>query len=240
MNDKTMKNTEITIIYDNYEYDNKLSTGWCFSCLIRDKNILFDTGCDSSILLDNMKNLGISPKEIDSIVLSHIHGDHTGGLTGVLEINPNVTVYVPQSFPVSFKDEIKSYGSNVMDISDPTKICNGVYSTGEMGTWIKEQALMLRTEKGLVIITGCAHPGVVDMIKRAKEVTKESIYLVIGGFHLGGASDADLMQIINAFRELGVKKVGPCHCSGNRCRELFEEEYGDDFVEVGVGKIIEV
>lgn len=240
MTNETIKNAEITIIYDNYEYDDKLSTGWCFSCLVKDKNILFDTGCDSSILIDNMEKLGIDPKKIDSIVFSHIHGDHTGGLTGVLKINPNVAVYVPQSFPISFKNEIKSDGADVVNIGKPTKICDGVYSTGEMGTWIKEQALILRTEKGLVIITGCAHPGVVDMIKRAKEVIKENVYLVIGGFHLSGASDTDLMQIINAFRELGVKRVGPCHCSGNRCRELFKKEYENDFVKVGVGKIIEV
>jgi 7,8-dihydropterin-6-yl-methyl-4-(beta-D-ribofuranosyl)aminobenzene 5'-phosphate synthase len=242
VNNTTLKDITITIIYDNYEYDERLKTGFGFSCLVEtdDRKILFDTGGDSPTLLNNSEKLGIEPKEIDIIVLSHIHGDHTGGLTGVLEINPNVTVYIPKSFPSSFKDKIKSYGATFVEVSDATKIIDDVYTTGELGTRIKEQSLIIKTEKGLVVMTGCAHPGIVNIVKKAKELTKEDVYLVIGGFHLGGASDADLTQIVNAFRKLDVKKVGPCHCSGDRCRELFEEEYKDEFVEVGVGKIIEI
>ena len=242
VDNETSSNVTITIVYDNNEFDKNLKTAWGFSCLIEleDKKILFDTGGDDPTLLGNMKKLKIDPKEFEIIVLSHIHGDHTGGLIGVLEINHDVTVYIPTSFPSSFKDEIKSYGASFVEVSNPIKIFYGVYTTGEMGTWIKEQSLIIKTEKGLIVITGCAHPGIVDIVKRAKEITKGDVYFVTGGFHLGSASDADLTQIVNAFRELGVKKVGPCHCSGDRCRELFEEEYKDDFVEVGVGKIIEI
>jgi 7,8-dihydropterin-6-yl-methyl-4-(beta-D-ribofuranosyl)aminobenzene 5'-phosphate synthase len=64
--------------------------------------------------------------------------------------------------------------------------------------------------------------------------------LVIGGFHLGGAGDSKLRDIIKSFRELGVKKAAPCHCSGDRTRELFKEEYGEDFIANGVGMIIEI
>ena len=242
IDNETSKNIRITIVYDNYEFGENLKTGWGFSCLVEleNKTILFDTGGDSETLLSNMEKLKIDPKDFDIIVLSHIHGDHTGGLTGVLKKNPDVTVYIPKSFPDSFKDEIKSYGASFVDVSDATKIFDGVYTTGELGTWIKEQSLIIKTEKGLVVITGCAHPGIVNIVRKAKEIIKEDLYLVTGGFHLGGASDADLMQIINAFRELDVKKVGPCHCSGDRCRELFEEEYKDDFIEVGVGKEIKI
>ena len=69
---------------------------------------------------------------------------------------------------------------------------------------------------------------------------EENIYLVLGGFHLSGAGDSELRSIVNNFRKLGVQKVAPCHCSGDRCRELFKEEYGDDFIENGVGRIIEI
>jgi 7,8-dihydropterin-6-yl-methyl-4-(beta-D-ribofuranosyl)aminobenzene 5'-phosphate synthase len=240
VDNETSSNLTIVIIYDNNEYDEKMEMGFGFSCLVKleNKNILFDTGGDSPTLLNNMNKLKIDPKEIDTIVLSHIHGDHVGGLSGFLEVNPNVKVYIPQSFPKSFKDEIKSYGASFADVSDSTKIFDGIYSTGELGTWIKEQSLIIKTEKGLVVITGCAHPGIVDIVKRSKELMKEDVYLVTGGFHLGGAGDYEIKNIIESFRNIGVKKVAPCHCTGDRAISLFEEEYKNDFIKAGVGKTI--
>jgi len=242
INNETSSNVTIVIVYDNNEYDKKLEMGFGFSCLVKleNKNILFDTGGDCPTLLNNMNKLKIDPKDIDTVILSHIHGDHVGGLLGFLEVNPNVTVYVPQSFPKSFKHEIKSYGTAFVDVSKPTKIFDGVYSTGELGTWIKEQSLIIKTEKGLIVITGCAHPGIVDIVKKAKEITKEGMYLITGGFHLGEASDYEIKNIVENFRKLGVKRVAPCHCTGDRAINLFKEEYKDNFIKAGVGKIIEV
>lgn len=96
LNNETSPNVTITILYDNYEHDKRLRMGFGFSCLVKleDKNILFDTGGDSPTLLNNMEKLKIDPKEIDIVVLSHIHGDHVGRLSGILETNPNVTIYV--------------------------------------------------------------------------------------------------------------------------------------------------
>jgi len=240
MGNKTASNATIIIVYDNYEYDSRLKTGFGFSCLVKlkDKNILFDTGSDSPTLLSNMEKLELNPKEIDTIVLSHIHGDHTGGLSGVLEINPNVEVYIPQSFPDSFKGKIISYDAKPVDVRDLTKIYNGIYSTGEFGTWVKEQSLIVKTDKGLVVITGCAHPGIVNIVKKTKELTKESVYLVVGGFHLGSASDNEIRNIVESFRELEVKKVFPCHCTGSKAIKAFEEEYKEDFIKAGVGRKI--
>ncbi len=236
--------TNITLItiYDNYQYDPELKTGWGFGCVVKtkDKTLLFDTGSDSETLLDNMKKMKIKAEEIDIIVLSHIHGDHVGGLSGFLEKNSNVTVYVPASFPKSFKDEIKQAGAKIIEVAKEKEIEKGIFSTGELGTWIKEQSLVINTDKGIVVITGCAHPGVVNIIKKAKEMTQKEVYLVIGGFHLSGANDSELKNIINSFREFNIKKVAPCHCSGDRCRELFKEDYGNDFIANGVGKIIEI
>ncbi len=232
----------LTTLYDNYQHDPNLKTGWGFSCLVKvgDKNILFDTGADSPTLLDNMKKLEIDPKDINMIVLSHIHGDHTGGLLGILKMNSNLTVYLPKSFPNDFKKEVKSYKANIVGVGDPTRISESVSTTGELGTWIKEQSLIVKTTKGLVVITGCAHPGIVEILKEVKKVTNENIYLVLGGFHLAGASDSELKKIVKSFRELGVKKAAPCHCSGDRTREFFKEEYKEDFISNGVGKVIEI
>ena len=234
-------NVSLVTIYDNYQSNEKLKTGWGFSCLIRTnkEKILFDTGADSETLLYNMEQLGVEAKEIDTVVLSHIHGDHTGGLSGILKKKP-AKVYALESFPNDFKNEIKSYGSEIVEISESIKISDGIYTTGELGTWLKEQSLIINTEKGLVVITGCAHPGIVNIVKEVKRLANEDVYLVLGGFHLSGETDSSIRDIIKSLRDLGVKKIAPCHCSGDRARELFKEEYRDDFISNGVGKIIEV
>ncbi len=239
---KNTSNVTLFVVYDNNEFDKKLKTSWGFACLIevKGKKILFDTGGDSSILLSNIKALGILPEEIEIIVLSHIHGDHTGGLFGFLEVNPNVTIYLPNSFPQDFKDRIKHYGANYVNIEEGKEIFDGVYSTGELGTWIKEQSLIIKTEKGVVLITGCAHPGIVNIIRKAKELSNSNVYLVIGGFHLIGKSDEEIEGIIKNFKELGVKKVAPCHCTGEKAMNLFEKNYKNNFIKVGVGKIIKI
>lgn len=106
--------------------------------------------------------------------------------------------------------------------------------------WIKEQSLILDTDKGLVVVTGCAHPRIVKIISTAKELLKKDVYMVLGGFHLSGFSEKEIEEIIARFRSLGVKKVGPCHCSGDKCRIIFAKEYLDDFITIGVGKEIKV
>ena len=78
----------LTIVYDNNPSDERLVTAWGFGCYINADNvtILFDTGGDPEILLKNMAELNLDLKSIDVIVLSHIHGDHVGGLFGFLEV----------------------------------------------------------------------------------------------------------------------------------------------------------
>jgi 7,8-dihydropterin-6-yl-methyl-4-(beta-D-ribofuranosyl)aminobenzene 5'-phosphate synthase len=232
---------ELVIIYDNNPYDSRLHTAHGFSCLVRlaQRTILFDTGGDSATLLYNMRQLKIDPGEINAVVLSHIHGDHVGGLIGFLEQNSAVTVYLPQSFPKSFKDEIESFGAKVEEVYGARELFIGGYTTGELGSGIKEQSLIVKTGKGLVVITGCAHPGIVEIIQRAKEVVPDNrVYLVIGGFHLSGASSTQIKSIISSFIQLGVERVAPCHCSGGETRRLFEEGYGVNYIESGVGKRI--
>jgi len=231
---------KITVIYDHYPFDDLLKTEWGFSCFIEgfEKRVLFDAPGDGEILLANMQKLKIDPKEIDTIFLSHDHQDHTGGLHDVLAQNKKVVVYLLKSFSRGIKNNIDNSGAEIVEITSPAYLCKQVATTGELGNGIKEQSLVLETEKGLVIITGCAHPGIVDIIKNVKEALEQSIYMVFGGFHLGTTSDADLKQIVEHFRRFGVEKVGPCHCSGERCRKLFLDEYRENFVDIGVGKVI--
>jgi 7,8-dihydropterin-6-yl-methyl-4-(beta-D-ribofuranosyl)aminobenzene 5'-phosphate synthase len=232
----------ITVVYDNYPYKKGLTTAWGFSCLVRgwDRTILFDTGGDGRLLLANMEKMGINPRDVDYIVLSHIHGDHVGGLASLLHRHHKVTVVIPPSFPLDFKEGIVRSGALLQEAEGFTELCRGVYSTGEMGNWIKEQSLVLRTAQGLIVITGCAHPGVVQIVEAIKVHVKEDILLVMGGFHLTGKAQKEIQGIVAKLRALGVKNVGPCHCSGESARKLFQETYGTAFVPVGVGMEIRI
>jgi 7,8-dihydropterin-6-yl-methyl-4-(beta-D-ribofuranosyl)aminobenzene 5'-phosphate synthase len=240
-----LSNGDVTIItvFDNYLVAPTLTKSWGFGCIIRIKNrsILFDTGDSVPIFLSNMKKLGVNPKEIDIVALSHIHGDHTGGLDAVLQANPNVTVYIPVSFSSSIRNRIASYGAKNRDIDSPLQISDDVYTTGEMGTGIREQALILDLGKQTALITGCAHPGIVDMANRAKEVLpNKKLLLVMGGFHLLSASHGELRRIAGQLKALGVERIAPSHCSGDRCREVFKEEFRDNYISGGAGRVIEI
>jgi 7,8-dihydropterin-6-yl-methyl-4-(beta-D-ribofuranosyl)aminobenzene 5'-phosphate synthase len=237
-----INNLTITVIYDNNPYKEALETSWGFSCLITgtEKTILFDTGADGKLLLGNMEKLAIAADSIDTVVLSHIHGDHTGGLPAFLENNPQVTLYLPKSFPEGFKNDIRKYKANLIEVEQSLKICEDVYSTGQLGIWIKEQSLIIRTDKGLVIITGCAHPGIVKIVNTTKELLKDDVLLVMGGFHLEWASAGKIEKIISTFKQLGVRYVGPCHCSGDKARTLFEKHFGENYINIGAGKVITI
>lgn len=232
----------ITILYDNYVFNEDLKTDWGFSCLVEgtEKTILFDTGTKSEILFHNINKLNINPKDIELIAISHNHFDHTGGLFSFLEKNNQVSVYLPISFPDSFVSRVENSGGKPIRVDKPVEICTDVYITGEMGDRIKEQSLILDTSQGLIIITGCSHQGIVNILKRAKEILDKKIYLVFGGFHLLQKSDEEMNKIIKEFRNVGVLKVGATHCTGDKQIEMFKKEYGEDFVQMGVGRVLEL
>lgn len=232
----------LTIVYDNYAHNPELKTAWGFACLVEglEKTILFDTGGDGPTLLSNMAKLKIDPKSIDIVVLSHSHYDHTGGLAAFLKENSAVKLFMPASFPRRIKSRAREAGAEVVEVNDFCQIIEGAYSTGQMGRLIKEQGLIIESAKGAVVITGCAHPGIVKMIETAKEKTGRDIHLVMGGFHLLKLRRDKLQGVIQQFRSLGVEKVAPTHCSGDLTREVFAENYGDNFILAGVGTRIEI
>jgi hypothetical protein len=123
------------------------------------------------------------------------------------------------------------------------KICKDVYSTGNLTGIINEQSLVLDTPDGLVVITGCAHPGIVIILQKVIQLFSKNIYMVIGGFHMSDSAafpDSKINEIIQEFISLGVKKVGACHCTGDRAIALFQEAYGQDFIPMGVGTVIQL
>jgi 7,8-dihydropterin-6-yl-methyl-4-(beta-D-ribofuranosyl)aminobenzene 5'-phosphate synthase len=235
---------EITIlnVYDNVELNPKFKTGFGFACVVitNNKTILFDTGGDSETLLSNLETFGIDPVDIDIIFLSHEHYDHVGGLTGFLEENNEVEVFALNSFSDSIKKQIRDTGANLKEVKSPVNVAAGVYSTGQLGSIIKEQSLVINSEKFLIVITGCAHPGIVNIIKKAKELFKREVYLALGGFHLSSCSKKELDKIFKSFKELRVEKTAPSHCTGQKAIAFFEKEYKDSFIPSGAGKKITI
>jgi 7,8-dihydropterin-6-yl-methyl-4-(beta-D-ribofuranosyl)aminobenzene 5'-phosphate synthase len=235
---------QIKILFDSVALDNKFSTGWGVSYLI-DGRILFDTGEKSGALLKNMKNMDVHISDIKVVVISHDHWDHRGGLWGVLKENNRLKVYACPNFSRRFKNRVKSYGAQLIEADKFTQISKGVYTTGEIGgryafKYMPEQALVLKTPKGVVILTGCAHPGIINVIENVKQNIPDSIYLVLGGFHLMGKHKKTINPIVDKFRQLNIKKVAPSHCTGKNATKLFKEKYRDDFIEVKVVQEIEV
>lgn len=151
--------------------------------------MLFDTGRDGATLLSNMEKLGVDLANIRKVVISHIHGDHLGGLHDFLRTNAKVLVFIPRSFPDHVRRMIDAAGASHQDVSGPADVAPGVRTTGLLGTSLQEQALVVETTEGLVILTGCAHPDIVSIVQKAKAMTlKADIALVMGGFHLLSAS----------------------------------------------------
>lgn len=204
---------KLKIVYDN-EAKPGFEKGWGFSCIIEleDEKILFDTGWDGNVLLSNMRKFGIKPEEINRIVISHAHWDHLGGLPHVRR--QGVEVYVPHSFSKRLRDELASR-FDLHEVKGAQKICEGVWTTGELKDGMEEQSLVLKTKKGLVVLVGCSHPGLRKIFSAASKFGK--ISGVVGGMH--GFKEYTLLKKLDL--------VVPTHCTVNKrtIAELFPEAY---------------
>jgi 7,8-dihydropterin-6-yl-methyl-4-(beta-D-ribofuranosyl)aminobenzene 5'-phosphate synthase len=211
----------ITVVYDNCAVKPGLGTGWGFSSLIETDNappLLFDTGADGATLLNNMNQLGIDPSRIGTIVISHHHYDHTGGLSDIREINENAKIYVPASITVSPHDR------KVVRVSQATQISETVFSTGELQGI--EQALAIKTSKGIVVVTGCSHPGVGEILDTASRYGK--VYGIIGGLH--GFHDFGQLD--------GLSLICPCHCT--QYKSELKSLFPDRYISCGAGLELEL
>ncbi len=229
---------QLVVLYDNRAVEG-FKADWGFSLLIEleEETILFDTGAKPDVLKYNMEAADVDPASIDRIFISHNHWDHVGGLPYVLQFNREFEFYIPESDCFNFEDKLPD-SAVCVPVSAPTYISERALSTGVMPTGMEEpaeeQSLIVFSDMGPVLITGCSHPGIVDIARKAVSLVGEELFLTIGGFHLYRSTDEEIREVSDELKRF-TRFVAPCHCTGERGIEIFRETWGDRFVEAMAG-----
>jgi len=234
----SVEEVKLIVVVDNYP-DSGLKTAWGLSILAKTpKNtILFDTGPDPNVLRDNLKKLKVDPSEIDFVVISHEHWDHVGGLSYIAKVRPGLKVYVPKGAA----GRIGVHGLDIEEVGETMKVAEGVAVIGWLYGPPAEEALAINVEgRGLVILVGCSHPGVANIVAKAKNDLGVKPYLVLGGFHMRGASELTCRETVKRLIELGTERIAPIHCSGDMIRSILEREYSRNWLKCHVGSVINV
>jgi 7,8-dihydropterin-6-yl-methyl-4-(beta-D-ribofuranosyl)aminobenzene 5'-phosphate synthase len=245
--------------------------GLCVLVEAGGRSILVDAGGSALAAVHNAVTLGVNLAAVDTIVLSHGHWDHTGGLAAVLatmrkevEVVAHPAVWEQKGTsrkPGDFsfvgipfcREELERVGARFSLSIEPTWITRDIVTSGEeamhtdfeqvdrglvlrKGNLIMadpmadDQSLFLKTDKGLVIILGCAHRGMINVIHQAMKITGvDKVYMVVGGTHLGPASSEQLSRSISALKEMDVEHLGVSHCTGLPKAAVLVQEFGDRF-----------
>jgi 7,8-dihydropterin-6-yl-methyl-4-(beta-D-ribofuranosyl)aminobenzene 5'-phosphate synthase len=263
---------QITTLSENTALGKRLLAEWGLSILIEADNyrILLDTGQSFSAAY-NAVVLGIDLSQIDRIVFSHGHYDHTGGLLHILRMvkgrvevigHPDIWAakysrqseeekeYIGVPFP---REAAETLGASFNLTKEPVWISENIVTSGEIpmiteyekidptlyvkqGNEFKpdllwdDQALFIKSRKGLIIILGCAHRGVINTIRHAQKLTGlEPVYAVIGGTHLDSVSPQQLNLTIAELLSSGVQRLGACHCTGLPASAILDQTFGEAF-----------
>jgi 7,8-dihydropterin-6-yl-methyl-4-(beta-D-ribofuranosyl)aminobenzene 5'-phosphate synthase len=232
----------ITVLYDNTAARPDCQADWGFACLVEgaQRTILFDTGTKAHVFAANVAALPVDLSRVDALVISHPHGDHTGGIPVALKAKPGLPVLLPFGSPSALVESLRSAGAAVTTVEAPADVGPDALVTGPLGGRIPEQALVVKRPGGLVVVTGCSHPGIVAIVEKARQVGGGKVLAVLGGFHLMDHSDQAVAAIVARFQELGVERLGASHCTGEKAIEAFRKAYGARFVETGAGRVVEL
>lgn len=244
------------------------------------RTLLFDTGSSVGALVHNLRVLGADPAEIEAIVLSHGHFDHTMGLNGLagtlaplppLVVHPdawlrrrvNIPGRDPWELPTTSREKVCATGFRVIESREPSLLLGGgILVTGEIerstgfeqglpvheayrdGRWqpdpflFDDQALVANVRgKGLIVITGCGHAGVVNTVRYSRKITGvDRVYAVLGGFHLAGLLyEAIIPATVETLREIAPQVIVPCHCTGWRAIHALADAFPDAVLPSSVG-----
>ncbi len=234
----------ITVVYNHESSPTStgLAEGGGFSAYVRlgERSILFDVGGEATLILENLQRVGADLARLDAVVISHNHWDHVYGIPGVMSgSRTQAPVYVPASAAEGVQQQFPR--ATVVAVKEALQIAPGIWLTEPMqiefmGGTLSEQALVLDPPDGLHIITGCSHPGIVGIVENVKRMFPDRpIALVAGGFHLGSTDSEDLGKIAADLERLGVRKIGPSHCTGDAAKSLFRERWQSRFVSFDLG-----
>ena len=232
-----VESLDLTVAADNYP-NGDLSALWGVSMLIETNKstVLLDSGQSYPVLRGNSLALNKNLSKVDFVVISHEHWDHVGGLSYLEEVNPGVTVYVPSLMDTQTFNDINQTNLNVIKINETTIIQQGFAIIGELNGPPYEQALAVNVKDvGLVCFVGCSHPGVENIIEKATTDLGIETYMVIGGFHMGAATEQQIEDTIDRLIELGVNKIYPIHCSGDLIRLHMSNHYPEQYGQGNVG-----
>ena len=216
---------EINIVFDDKCPKPGFLPSFGFSALIYNHFTktfsLFDTGGNGNILVHNIEQCNVDISAIKNVIISHNHHDHAGGLDKIIQINPNIEIYVPIANLKSYLRRYSSY--KVFGFSELNELEKNFLISGEIkGNFISEQAVFLKTKDNeLIILVGCSHPGVEQFILIAQKIG--NIKAIIGGFH--------------GFRQLSYLKnidfIGACHCTQHL--KLIKETFPNQFKRICLG-----
>jgi len=262
----------ITTLSENTASDEGIVAEWGLSIFVEadDHKILFDTGLSFSAAY-NASILGIDLSQVEKIVFSHGHSDHTGGLLHILRMvkgeveviaHPDIWTSKYSRYPgskeeyagVPFpKEAAETLGAFFNLTRKPVWISGNIVTSGEIPMiteyemidpvlYVKEngelkpdplwddQALFIKSEKGLIILLGCGHRGIINTIRHAQKLTGlEQVYAVIGGTHLISASPQQLDSTIAELLSLGIQRLGLSHCTGLPASVVLAQRFGEAF-----------
>jgi 7,8-dihydropterin-6-yl-methyl-4-(beta-D-ribofuranosyl)aminobenzene 5'-phosphate synthase len=217
----------LTIVYDNTSIRPDLPSDWGFSALVdfRGQRILFDQGAKPGLFQQNLKALGIDPSSIQKTLISHQHPNHSGAMYRALP-----------SGLIDFMD-----GLSRPHLAPPAQLGPGIYTTGEISGSPPEQALVIETSQGIVMLVSCAHPGIVRMVETVeKQRNVGSIRLLVGGLHMFEQPEQQIRPAVTRLQQLNVQSVALGHCTGDLALRLFHQAYGDHFTTTAAGKHIDL